>query len=300
MRFVTCGICRNEKIQLNESLLVDDVIHCENCLKDKFPTDADLTGKKIVREFDPTICSQCSKDSGDVLLKQLGSYPICSACEQAIELRVFPKWVKAFFAAVLVLVVFSLTWNWRFIEAYYELKKIDAVVESGVIEDAANLYSGISANVPEIPEFGQLSRYYKGVLLLREDKGAEALAVFKSCTALPENYGIPVLTLQAEISTLFDSKDYPGFVNASKRYLLYDTSSIAIAQVASAYACMYADQKSDSAKSMAMKYLEKATGSNDTTRFFSEYVNRIEYRLASGEIIDQKTFAAKFPNGWTK
>jgi hypothetical protein len=306
MRFVACGVCRNERIPLNASLLVDDVVHCESCLKEKFPTDADVNGKKIVKEFDPTVCFNCSTDSGDIILKRLGSYPVCDTCEQAIQARVFPTWVKAFFAGVIVLVMFSLAWNRRFIEAYYQMKEIEAVMESGSVmesgklQEAADLYTRVSVNVPEIIEFDQLSSYCKGMLLLQDDKAAEALDAFQRCTALPDSYNLPILTLQAEIAVLYDNKDYPGFVAGSKRYLSFDSTSIALAQVASAYACVYASQRSDSARSMAMEYLAKANAVHDTTRFFSDYVNRIEYRLATGEIIDKEDFDAKFPNGWSK
>lgn len=300
MRFLTCGICGNEKSPLNESLRVDDVVYCQNCLKEKFPNEAGLKGKKIVHEFDPTICSSCSKDSGDSPLRRLGSYPICDSCEQALQAKIFPAWVKAFFAGVMLLVVFSLAWNWRFIEAYYQIKKTEDVLVSGSVNEAADLFAGISTNVPEISDFRQMANYYKGLRLLQEDHGVEALEAFRSCTALPRDYGIPALTIHAEISVSFNKKDYSGFVDAAHRYLSYDTSSIALAQMASAYACLYAEQKSDSVKRLAMEYLQKAISTQDTTRFFADYVNRIEHRLATHEIIDKEVFDARFPNGWTK
>lgn len=299
MRFVRCGSCHNEKTSVSSSLLVDGIVYCENCLKEKFPSDADLKGKTIVKEFDPTVCANCSKDFGDVVLRLHGNYPVCDSCQQAIQARIFPSWVKAFFAGVLVLVVFSLAWNWRFIEAYYQLKQTEGALADGSVEEVAKLYSSIAANLPEVHEMGQVATYYKGLVLLKEDNGAEALQAFRSCTALPKDFGVPVLTLQAEIATAFDHKDYSGFVDASTRYLSFDSSSVAMAQVASAYACLYAVEQSDSAKSIALNYLDKAMSAHDTTRFFSTYVNRIEHRLATREIIDHKTFEARFPKGWT-
>jgi hypothetical protein len=134
---------------------------------------------------------------------------------------------------------------------------------------------------------------------LRNDKGAEAYEAFQKCSSLPAEYKIDVLMLQAQVGAMFDSRNYVGFVQTAKKYLSYDTSAISLAQVASAYACLYADQRADSAKTLATQYLSKALNAKDTSRFFSTYVNRIEYRLATGDIIDAKTFEAKFPNGWT-
>lgn len=300
MRFVTCGACRNSQTPLNASLLIDDVVYCEQCLKERFPSDADLNGKKVVKEFDPTICASCAQDFGDVALRLHGSYPMCDNCLAALQTRIFPGWVKAFFAGVIILVVVSLAWNWRFIDAYYQIKKSRAVLENGTVEEAVTLFASLSSNVPEVHEFGQMANYYKGLMLMQEDKGDEALVAFRDCADLPDNYGIPMLMLQAEISSSFNHKDYLGFVDASKRYLSIDTSSVAIAQVASAYACVYAEQKSDSIKTIAMEYLQKAISTHDTTRFFTSYINRIEHRLATGEIIDRENFEARFPNGWSK
>ena len=300
MKLVTCGICRNEKTPVNSSLRVDDVVYCENCLKQNFPTDADLKGKSLVREFDPTICSQCSNDFGEVHLKHVGSYPMCDWCKQKLDARIFPTWVKAFLAGVAIVVVLSLGLNWRFIEAYYQIQKLRIVLDYGSDKDAFDLYSKISENVSEVSDFAKLADYHKARILLAEDKSAEALEVFKNCQDLPEGYGVPILSLQAEIGASYDKKDYAGFVDASTRYLAYDTSSVALAGVASAYACIYAEQKSDSAKMIAMQYLQRAINMHDTTQFFTEYLNRIEHRLATGEIIDQETFNARFPNGWSK
>jgi hypothetical protein len=303
MRFVTCSICGNDKSPTNATLMIDDVTHCEHCLKEKFPADADLKGKRVVQQFDPTICTNCSKDYGDIPLKLRGSYPMCENCETVVQERIFPTWVKAFFAGVVALVIFSLVWNWRFVEAYYLIKRTESLPPPDgptSFYEAATLYGDIYAKVPELDEFRQLANYSKGVWLLSDDKGAEALKAFKNCVGLPDSYGLENLTLQAEIGASFDSKNYTGFVDASKRLLRYDSSAVSLAQVASAYACLYAVQESDSSKTAAMDYLQRAINLNDTTRFFANYINRIEYRLATGDIIDKKVFDAKFPNGWTK
>jgi hypothetical protein len=178
-----------------------------------------------------------------VQLEHVGSYPMCNWCKQKLDARIFPNWVKAFLACVFVLVVLSLVLNWRFIDAYYQLKEVRWVLEHGTDKEAADLYLKISENVSEIPEFAQFTNYHKGRMLLSEDKAAEAFEALKSCQDMPADYGVPVLTLQAEISLSYDKKDYVGFKDASKRLLAYDTSSVALAQVASAYACIYAVQK---------------------------------------------------------
>lgn len=300
MQHITCGICGNDKSPTNASLVVDNVVHCDQCLKEKFPLENDLKGKAVVRKFDPTVCMNCERDGGEMSFRLHGSFPMCDDCLRAVQAKIFPTWVKAFFAGVLFLVVFSLAWNWRFIDAYYKNKKSDYVAENGTLEEVADHYASLADNLPEVREVQDISNYYKGLLLLKEDKAAEALELFHTCETLTEDYNLKVYTLQAEISTLFESRDYTGFTQASRQYLAYDTSAIALAQVASAYACQYAEQKSDSTKVKAEEYLQRARSANDTTSFFADYINRIEYRLATGEIIDKKAFDERYPNGWTK
>lgn len=299
MRFVTCGHCHNEKIPLNSSLQVDDFIYCENCLKEKFPTDDALKGKTIVKEFDPTVCFSCAKDSGDMLLKRLGEYPVCDACNEKIKSRTFPTWVKAFFGGVIILVVFSFAWNWRFIHGYYQLENAIAAMRSQDFEQTAAAFQAVSTNVPEIKDYSSLANYYKGITLLSTDKSAEAYEAFQKCRDLPDNYDVEVYLTQAEISIAYSRNDYMGFVLGAKKFLSYDTTATAFAQVASAYSCLYAAEKADSSKAIANQYLLKARSAKDTTRSFAVYVSMIEYRLATGDNVNRQQFAEKFPNGWT-
>jgi hypothetical protein len=300
MRFVTCTVCGNGQTPLNTSLIVDEIVYCDKCLKDKYPIPDEMNGRKVIHQFDPTICSNCSKDFGEYPLRLHGSYPMCDECQLSIEKRILPTWVKAFFAGILLLVVFSLVWNWRFIDAYYELKKADDVLANGDLQQVTAYYTNLSEKLPENSELSALSSYYKGIQMLNDDKGSEALQSFKNAESLPEEFNVPIYALQAEASKSFDNKDYRGFVGAISRLILYDTSAVTRAQLASGYACLYAVEKSDSTKELALYYLHDATSRGDTTRFLAEYVNRIEHRLATGVIIDSKTFKAQYPNGWTK
>jgi hypothetical protein len=297
MRSITCGSCHASS-PMNSAIQIDDVIYCETCLKEKFPDDNSIKGKNVVRLFDPTICFSCASDAGDTPLPKLGEYPVCETCSQQIKERIFPTWVKAFFAGVLLLVAFSLIWNWRFIRAHDLLENSRPGPEAS-LEFVHDYYEKVSADVPEISDFYQLAQYHKGVMFLNQDKGEEAYEAFKNCGELPENYQVNAYMTQAEVIQSFNTKDYVKFVMASQKFLSFDTSSISRAQVASAYACLYADQKADSSKVQAEKYLNMALSVGDTTKYFADYVNRIRYRLATGEIIDKEEFDQKFPNGWT-
>jgi hypothetical protein len=207
--------------------------------------------------------------------------------------------VKAFFGAVVLLVIFSLMWNWRFIRAYYVLKSAEATMAAGDLEQISRLWQKASADVPEMDQFFQISEVYKGTALLQKEEGEAAMTAFKNCTDLPKDYGIDQYRVQAQMSVAYNHKDFAAFLAGSKQLLAYDTSALTQAQVASAYSCLYTQRPSDSVKALANQYLMKASVANDTTKNFARYLNLIKYRLATRDMIDREQFEAKFPDGWT-
>jgi hypothetical protein len=64
--------------------------------------------QRVVRHLDPTICVNCGADNGDAPHGELMKLPTCTRCMAFYRNRPFPGWVKAAFAAILVLVVVSL------------------------------------------------------------------------------------------------------------------------------------------------------------------------------------------------
>ncbi len=280
---------------MNESVAVDDLIYCEKCLKEKFPDESSLKNRAVTKALDPTICFRCQNDNGEMPHEKLGEYPICRNCLSQHASRVLPRWVKAFFAGVLMLVLVSFFWNMRFIKGYYLSKKIDQVVAAGDVDAASQSMSELAENVPEIRDFRSLAAYYRGISLLGQDKSQEALESFRMCTALGTESDIDYFVTQAEIGVAADNKDFRTFVVASRKMLLYDTSATAYAQVASAYSCLYAVERKDSLANLSREYLMKARFKNDTTAAFRYYASMIEYRLATGNPISREDYLKLFP-----
>lgn len=302
MKKVNCDYCGKINVPQNETVEINEKVCCEDCIKEKFG-DKDLQKRlKINKNLDPTICSNCNKDFGDKVLEKISDYPICDECLVKIRNKTFPSWLKYFLIGIAALIIFSLFWNFRFFISYHNIKKTNISLSQGDYEEAAKLMESASTHVPEIKELRTLSAYYKGISLLYMNKSSEALAEFEKCkNDLPSDYPINSLINQAKMGKGFDTKDYNLFLLASLENLKADNSiAMSNAMVASAYACKYVENGTESFKDSTLKYLNKAESIDDTTKEILNYYNRIEHRLYTKVILNKTEFDKKYPNGWNK
>ena len=245
------------------------------------------------------ICAFCKQEFTGIPLEKLSVYPICTTCKDNLDKKVFPTWVKLFFAAIIVLVVFSFCWNWRFYSGYLNFNHAFVAYGQANSEKAASLMSKAATEVPESKDINTMASYFKGLNFLLQDKSKEAFTELKKCDSLPAAYHLEQLKVQAEIDVAFNDKNYQFFLTAAKDFLQFDTTaSQSWAQVASAYACLYAQNNQDSLKQLSLKYLGKAKSISDTGAVAKDYDGRIQYRLDSRQIISTDEFHKKFPNGY--
>ncbi|GHN01795.1 hypothetical protein WSM22_32840 [Cytophagales bacterium WSM2-2] len=296
-----CTSCR-KTVATNETVKVNGNTYCNDCFATIFPDKDSLSGKRIEKDLDPTICARCTTDFGSKQLSKISRYPICDDCQKIMNSQTFPVWVRASLAGTLALVIIAFVWNWRYYQSYSNIKKANAAFEKADYPGAAQLMSLASEQVPEVDDIYVLASYYRGIDLLAKDKGSEALAEFEICkNKVPNNYNIDRLITQAKIGSSFDKKDYEGFLNASKENLGYDsTSAGSWTTVASAYSCLYATNGDESARAESLKCLDKAKAIDNTSKEAIDYYNIVEYRLYSKRVIRREDFIKEFPNGWTK
>jgi hypothetical protein len=302
MKSLDCNICETKNIPMNDTIKIDSKVHCGNCFETHFSDQKNLEGKLVEKETDPTVCSFCHTDFGNIELKKISAYPICDKCEVEIKNKTFPTWVKGFFVGILVIVLGSFFWNWKFYQAYNDVKQSNEFFQKQDYTNATLLMNDASNKVPEVEDLKTMSTYFHGIELLSKDKSAEALTEFNKCKdKVPADYNINTLIIQAKIGSTFDNKDYNGFLEASKQNLALDsTLAISLTSVASAYACIYADKGDDKAKQNAFAYLNKAKALDDTSKAMKEYYNMVEYRIETRKIIRREEFTKQFPKGWTK
>src|SRR5262249_26977112 len=123
MKQIDCDICHSRDLPLNETIRIDGKVYCGKCFESSFPDQKVPEDRNVEKDMDPTVCSSCNKDFGDIELKKIAAYPICDECEVKIRNRAFPTWVKAFFAAIMVIVIVAFIWNWKFYQAYNDIQE---------------------------------------------------------------------------------------------------------------------------------------------------------------------------------
>lgn len=302
MRKIECQTCNDQNKPINETITVDEKVYCSNCFETSFPEQKDLEGKKVEKKFDPTICVVCQKDFDDKELNLIGIYPHCEECKTKVKNKILPVWVKAFFVGILFIVLFSFFWNWKYFDAYQKIKNSGELFDKGDFANAANLMNDASVEVPEVEDLRTLKTFYKGLDYLSKDKNEDAIREFNLCkNIIPEDFRVGFLLNQAKIGSCFNKKDYNGFLDAAKENLKLDSTNVAsFSSVASAYACIYADKGEESAKKLALEYIEKAKKIDAKSEESLFYYNFLDYRISTRTIITREEFLKKYPNGWTK
>lgn len=302
MKYTSCENCGKTNIPLNSTVKIDNKVFCEDCIKQNFQTEEQIKGKSVEHQFDETVCSQCSKDFGDTILKKVSVYPICGDCEKKIRNKTFPFWVKAFLSGILLITVFSFFWNWKYFNAYKDLEQSYEYLNKGNIEKAFTLISSVKSTVPEDEGVNLLYRFFNGINLLTKDKTKESLKEFEFCKGkMPENFDVDGYILQSKIGIAFDDKNYEDFLNYSKEILKKNPKdSYSMMSVASAYSCIYVEKNDESAKTQALNYIEQAKKINSKDKEIIQYYSMVLYRIYNKTIITSKEFNNKFPNGWTK
>jgi DNA-directed RNA polymerase subunit RPC12/RpoP len=256
VRKVVCEKCGGE-YPSNETLKVEDSIVCGTCAEPIFKTKK-IPANQIQRQIDPTICIGCGLDNGGADLEKLGQLPVCPPCTELYKNRPFPTWIKAALAGTVFLVIFALFWNSRFIRAYYDMRHVNAAIAAGDFESSVAYFDSASRHVPENAEIQTYATFYKGMLLLRQEKPVEALKLLQSCRGrVQDESNLDDLILQAQIAIAFGDADYDEFLRiALQTGQKHKEDPTIIGQVASAYACKYAETHEDKYKieSMAALY----------------------------------------------
>jgi CRISPR/Cas system-associated exonuclease Cas4 (RecB family) len=75
MRKIDCNICDNKELAVNDTIKIDGKVYCTSCFDSKFSDKKELENKLVEKEVDPTICSSCNKDFGDMELNKISTHP---------------------------------------------------------------------------------------------------------------------------------------------------------------------------------------------------------------------------------
>ncbi len=300
MRQISCAACQ-ANVPMSEAFSIAERSLCMTCA-DQFVKERGKGGMKrgeISRLVDPTICVHCSADGGQEEWPTVANLPACTKCENFIRNRPYPGWLKISFVVFMCVAVAAFVYNMRFFLAYVEIVQANHALKEGRIQDVIKHYAAAGDRMPEVPELA----IYKAQQLASEDKDDEATAIIRKWQGkMPPHLreSFHEVELNVQMSQAFDRHDYDAFLDLAQQLVRsHPDDSSYLASVASAYACKYAktgDAKfRDEAKQTLDQAREHAGNQMDE---FKEYESRILYRLQTREIITEKQFHEKFPNGW--
>jgi hypothetical protein len=118
---------------------------------------------------------------------------------------------------------------------------------------------------------------------------------------VPESVGLRVQVLVIEAAAAFDRKDFAAGVRASEQAAALAPAVLMVqAAWASSLAAQYASTGDESFARQSRERLAAAhalSKSDEDRAALAEYEERIQYRLRTREIIDKKTYDARFRKG---
>jgi hypothetical protein len=296
---VDCQGC-GQHFPLAETAMVKERYLCKECTK-KAVEAKDATWEEVGRNVDATLCFRCKKDNGEHEFEKVAGLGACPECTKFLRNRPFPNWVKMAMAGMLLLALAAGLYNWRFADAYIDLKAGRAAADEGEFDRASLLMESAARSVPESQDLKVLSHFYKGLDLYKQEKGGAAYAEFSICCEMePQAKSFVVMRDRAAQSKAFDEKNYEEFLRLTLAEANRPGAVDVGGMLASAYACMYASTHQEQYKASALENLKKAEaewGAEDIETY-PHFADRITHRIETGEVITRKVFAERYPNGY--
>lgn len=298
MQHCNCDSCQTT-VPFNDSVIILGESLCLDCARKMVDKNADLTEEDVIRNLDLTVCVNCGKDGGLQKMEQIIELPLCRTCLPIIANRPFPRWIKVSALALAALVVLSFMTNLRFVQAYFELEKVDSAIEAGDAQAAADLFVLAATHVPEAVDLEIMSSYWQGVALLDADRPDEAIEHLSRCLDdLPPDFQVAEMISSAKSGAAFDRRDYREFLRLVEIRAEENPGDLsARLSVASALACLYIDT-GDASYANKAEAIIGTIPETDMDAGGEEYIMRIRHRLETRTIIGPQEFFAQYPNGW--
>jgi hypothetical protein len=111
--------------------------------------------------------------------------------------------------------------------------------------------------------------------------------------------------MDAKVGVAFDQGDYDQFLQlAIEMEAKHKDDPVYVEQLASAYACKYAETQDEQYKTKSLAALDRSktliSSKPEYQAFYAEYEQRILHRLHTREIISRSEFQKRYPNGWAE
>jgi hypothetical protein len=285
---------------LNQLVSVFDEVLCRDCAEKRiFDVPKDMAPQVIRYMQDPTVCTRCKADNGLDAYELFLEMPLCPSCREHIKKHPFPFWIKAACVVIILIVGFAIYMNLRFFRAHVLFEQsISLGFQEHKWEQAAQKMEKAATLVPENQDIKTTWHYMAGYHALQSEHYEEAVEHLEYCTGLQE-YHVGYMLLEAQSGVAFNKKDYPELLRLSQEVLkLEPNDPMRLAQVSSAYACVYAITGQEADKLKCMDYLGQAEQcfQGSIPEDFAEHKERILYRLETRQILTKKVYDLKNAN----
>ena len=302
MQIITCEACGAAR-PASDTFRVQGRPLCRACTTERMNhPEHPVSQDEVLPRRDLSVCSRCRTDCGTEDLPLVDGQPLCPVCARPPESLRFPVWIKAAFAGCLVLSAVSLAHSYRFIRGYVEFRRSIRSFRSDDFARASAQAAEAARQVPEDTGFEATAAFYRGALLLDQDRSAEAVPYLERTKALaPDFPGIELWLLDAGLSAAFDARDYATQLAKAEAILkLAKDDWNSFASVASALACQFATTGDPALRERALDFMAQARrAKNQNPQRLAAFENRLQFRLATREILSPKDFDLRFPKGWT-
>ena len=308
MRRAVCGQCGGA-FSTNEMAMVLDQALCVKCAEERLNREPELRTREgaVAQVVDPTVCVRCGADHGEIEWEPVAGMPMCEECAHLLRHYPFPRWVKAAALTVVALVAVAFYVHRHQYSALFNLVRAERAAMQGDWERASQYSETAAQRVPGNADLQTTAAAYKGMWLATQEKMGEALPyLHTAAAAAPPDAAIHEFIVMVECGAAFDAQDYDKFLAKERQLLERDPDNpIHMLGVASAYACQYAVSGEDRYRQDSEEHIRQAgTRMSDAEpamrTMAEEYTMRIRHRLATREIISQKEFQARYPDGWTE
>lgn len=297
MREVTCSRC-GRSVPMNDSTIHEEQTYCAACAGElKEQPEVSWVGAR--QGVDPTVCAWCGRDNGSSPLPSDGVAPLCSDCHERHLRHPFPLWVQLFLVVVLAAAAGGMVANARFFRAWTGIRQANREMALGLFESGAKRMATAAAQVPESQDLAAVSQLYRGVSLLQLDRSAEAAPLLRQWASQhPDDEGILRFALMAESNAAFEARQYELMHRKATelRNRAPDEDWYTLS-AASAAACRYAEAGEERYRREAEELIRTVRGRAPAAQSgeFEEYIERIQYRLDSRQIVDRDEYYRRFP-----
>jgi len=297
VREVTCSRC-GRSVPMNDSTIHEEQTYCAACAGElKEQPEVSWVGTR--QGVDPTICAWCGRDNGSSPLPSDGVAPACSDCHGRHLRYPLPLWVQLFLVVALAAAAGGMVANARFFRAWTGIRQANREMGLGLFERGATLIAAAAAQVPESQDLEALSQLYRGMSLLQLDRSAEAAPLLRQWAGQhPDDEGILRFALMAESIAAFEAGQYELMHRkaAELRSRAPDNDLFTLS-AASAAACRYASSGVQRYRLEAEELIRTVRGRAPAAQSseLEEYIERIQYRLDSRQIIDGNEYYRRFP-----